>query len=678
LKDATIETAVPYKYENFQAAIEGFQENYSEDISPEHFFGFPIAPVLKIEESLLSLREKSTAYFSMEYGIAPSIYNSFKLKGPMEEHNQFFKHDVFSNDWLRDYLFKLQIDKMLDIPIYGGGLGVLAGDTIKSAADLGLSVVGLGVLWNKGYFKQNFWYKHGQVPEELGWSPSTYPGLVPLKNIITIATREGPLYLRLWKYYVYSYDKKHACPIILLDSNLEQNSEHFRKLTDQLYRSDDVWWRVFQRSILGIGGMKALTDMGYQIDRYHLNEGHAAFAILEKYISLADKNTMPEELKKFVYTCHTPVAAGHDRFKINDVARVLKQEYVEAASLFGKENPNSDEINLTLLCLANCPKVNAVAQKHGEVMRLQFPHFKQKVGAITNGVHVHTWLSGSFQQLFDQYKSTFGDWRADPENLKNIMKLSKDTDFRKDLFAAHQANKANLIQAVRRWGLKEDVLTIGWARRIAAYKRPALIFHNVEQIIRLAYDIGPLQIIMAGKAHPNDNIGAAHIDEILDHIDQLNQHRKVIRVMILENYDTYFGKLLTNSVDIWLNNPLPPFEASGTSGMKAILNGVLQLSTLDGWVVEAEKDNIGWIFGYRHQGGDIGSEKELRLDEDAKALGEALREISKLYYRTYSNGKIDPQSPWIDKMMACVMRSAFFNTQRMINEYSRQMWQWDR
>ena len=234
----------------------------------------------------------------MEYGIAPSIYNTFRLSRPMNEKNQFFTHEVFSNYWLCDYLFKIQIDKMLDIPIYGGGLGVLAGDTIKSAADLDLPVVAIGVLWNKGYFKQSFWYKHGQMPEALQWDPSTYPGLIPLKNIIELDTKEGPLFIRLWKYYVYSFDKKSTCPLVLLDSNLEQNSDHFQKLTDQLYRSDDVWWKIFQRSILGIGGMKALESLGYNIDCYHLNEGHAAFALLEKYVSLQDKSQMGEYKKK--------------------------------------------------------------------------------------------------------------------------------------------------------------------------------------------------------------------------------------------------------------------------------------------------------------------------------------------------------------------------------------------
>ncbi len=667
-----------YSFKDFISSIEGFQNNYANDINEEYFFGFPTIPILNAENSLFSSDVKSVAYFSMEYGIAPSIYNSFSLKRPMDERNQFFQHEVFSNYWLCDYLFKIQIDKMLDIPIYGGGLGVLAGDLMKSAADLGYSVAGIGVLWNKGYFKQNFWYKHGQVPEELTWNPHTYPGLIPLKNIVSISTQEGPLHLRLWKYYVYSYDKKNACPIILLDSNVEINKEHFRKLTDQLYRSDEVWWKIFQRSILGIGGMKALESLGYHIDRYHLNEGHASFAFLEKYVQMDDKSKIEqlEQLKsRFVYTCHTPVAAGHDRFHLHDVARILGPEYVEAAQRFGREHPHSDQVNLTFLALNNCHKVNAVAIKHGEIMRMQFPAFANKVVSITNGIHIHTWISESFRQLFDLYSKSLGDWRRDPESLVNVSTLADDDSFRRNLFNAHQTNKRNFIEVVKPWGLREDIFTLGWARRIAGYKRPALLFHKIEQILKLAYNIGPIQIILAGKAHPNDNIGAAHIDEILDHINQLNEHKDAVKVLILENYDTYFGKLLTNSVDVWLNNPLPPFEASGTSGMKAIINGVLQLSTLDGWMVEAEFDDIGWIFGYRHQGLEIGSETNLRLDEDSQALCTVLEEVMKLYYATYSKGQVNVQSVWITKMINCIKRSAFFNTQRMIRHYHEKMWE---
>lgn len=668
----TQEKSVTYKFNDLISSIENSAQ-YTKDVTASSYFGFPTVSILDAESRLLSKEVKSVAYFSMEYGLAPSIYNSLTLTRPMSEKNQFFTHEVFSNNWMCDYLFKIKTDKMLDIPIYGGGLGVLAGDTIKSAADLAYSFVGIGILWNKGYFKQNFWYKHGQVPEELQWDPHSYPGLIPLKNVVTIETKEGPLALRLWKYHVYSFDKKSVCPLILLDSNLPQNPPHFQKLTDSLYRADHVWWKFFQRALLGIGGMKALKSLGYSIDCYHLNEGHAACALLEQYVSLSDKKQMEEFKKKFVFTCHTPVAAGHDRFNIADVSKVLKDEYVSAAQMFGQE-PGTHQINFTYMSLNNCRSANAVAQKHGEVMRYQFPDFESKIGAITNGVHSHTWVSESFAKLFDRYQNVLGDWRSTPENLVNVKNLMQDESFRRDIFAAHQVNKKNLMDLVKHWQLRDDVFTLGWARRIAGYKRPALIFHNTQQLIRLAEEIGPLQIILAGKAHPNDNIGAAHIDEILDHIDQLNQYKNIVKVLILENYDTYFGKILSNSVDVWLNNPLPPFEASGTSGMKAIFNGVLQMSTLDGWVVEAEHDNIGWIFGYEHKGGDIGTESDLKLDEDSHALGQTLEQAMKMYYETYKEGQLNVRSPWIDKMINCVNRSAFFNTHRMVKEYREKMW----
>ncbi len=663
-------------YKEFTSQILNFSSSYSANISPQSYFGFPIEPILKAEENLLR-ENKNIAYFSMEFGIAPSIYNSLQLNRPISDQNQFFVHEVFSNNWLCDYLFKVRIDKMLDIPIYSGGLGVLAGDAMKSCADQNYPVVGIGILWNKGYFKQKFWYKHGQIPQQLTWDPHTYPGLIPLKNIVKVDTKEGTLFLRIWKYYIYSYDKKYACPLLLLDSNVEENPPVFRKLTDQLYRSDNAWWKIYQRAILGIGGMKALKDLTYHIDCYHLNEGHAAFALVEKFVTLSNKQEMEKYRRQFVYTCHTPVAAGHDRFRTEDINKVLRDEYVDAAKKFGTENANTDQVNLTYMCLSTCSKVNAVAQKHGEIMRLQFPQFAKNIQAITNGVHVHTWLSESFQKLFDKYSPRLGDWRKYPENLVKVKELSGNVEFRKDIFEAHMVNKGNLLKLIKRWGLKENVLTVSWARRIAGYKRPALIFHNVERIVDIAKKVGPLQIILAGKAHPNDDIGAAHIDDILDHIDQLNNYRDLVKVLILENYDTYFGKMLTNSVDIWLNNPLPPFEASGTSGMKAILNGVLQMTTLDGWVVEADKDNIGWIFGYQHHGADIGSEKELRLDEDSNALYNTLMEAAQMYYQMNQGKTVNYQSPWIDKMINCVARGAFFNTQRMMQQYNQLIWQKD-
>ncbi|MFT5387444.1 MAG: starch phosphorylase [Candidatus Omnitrophota bacterium] len=661
------------EYQTFVDSIELFDESYTDSINKEKYFGFPTTSILKTEQRLLYPTASNIAYVSMEYGLAPSIYHSFKSSKPLSEDNKFFTHDVFSNQWITDYLYKIKIDKMLDIPIYSGGLGVLAGDSIKSSADLNFPVVGFGILWNKGYFKQNFWYKHGQVPQQLQWDPHSYPGLIPLKNRITVPTKEGDITLRLWKYYVYSYDKSFVVPLILLDANLEENKPEFRQLTDQLYRSDDVRWKIYQRLILGVGAVRALKSLNYKVEDFHLNEGHAAFAIVEKY--LTDFKGRLDDLKeRFVYTCHTPVIAGHDRFAAHDLKKYLLDEYVDTAINMGSDPEHHDQVNLTYLSLNSTKRFNAVAQKHGDVMRLQFADFSKRIKAITNGIHLHTWITDHTANCLNTYQKQIGDWRKDPNNLLKVEDLKVNVDFRKDLFDAHQKNKGALVDLLKPWNFSPDVFTICWARRIAGYKRPALLFYDIERIVALAEKFGPIQIVFAGKAHPNDDVGSAHIEDILNQIENLNKNADLVKVLILENYDTYFGKLLTSAVDVWLNNPLPPFEASGTSGMKAIANGVLQLSTLDGWVVEAENDDIGWIFGYEHHGDDVGDESQLRLKEDSDALYDTLQEAVSLYYETNKNGVVNIQSPWIDKMINCIKRTAFFNTQRMMQEYKDVMW----
>ncbi len=665
-------TQLTSTFEQFTGTIEAFDNEYAQDITASSFFEFPLKPVLEAEQRLTQM--PNTAYLSMEYGLSPSIYHQFASKKPLSNDNQFSCHEVFSNQWDVDHKNEICVNRMLDIPIYSGGLGVLAGDSVKSAADLNLPLVAVGVLWNKGYFKQKFWYKRGQLPEELKWDPASYPGLIPLKHRIVLGTKEGDLIVRLWKYYIYSEDFNYALPLILLDTDIEENKEEFRRLTDQLYRSDDVRWKIFQRLILGVGAVKALQSLQYNIERYHLNEGHAAFAIVEKYL----QEECPEDIdafkQQFVYTCHTPVIAGHDRFAIHDLQQFITQDYIDAACRFGRDPEAEDLINLTYLSLNATKRFNAVAQKHGEVMRLQFPDFSAKVNAVTNGIHLYTWLSEHTESLFDQYQNVFGNWRKDSELLKNVHQLKNNAQFRADLFAAHQKNKRELINVTKPWGLDENVFTIAWARRITGYKRPALLFHDVERILELADKYGKIQILFAGKAHPNDDIGGAHIEEILSYIDALNHKHDKVKVLILENYDTYFGKLLTSAVDVWLNNPLPPFEASGTSGMKAIANGVLQLTTLDGWVVEAQDDDIGWVFGYEHTGTELGDERQLRLDEDADALYKTLAKVLELYYKTNDNGVINIDSLWLDKMINAISCAGFFNTQRMMMEYKKKIW----
>jgi glycogen phosphorylase len=657
-------------------AIQSFLERYSHDISDELFFGFPKASILRAEEKLHDQTNRSVAYFSMEFGLAPSIYHQFQTAQPTSSENMFTRHRVFSNLRAMDLYHEIEIDKVLDIPIYSGGLGVLAGDTLKSAADHGLAVVAVGILWNKGYFKQNFWFESGQVPEETSWDPYTYAGLIPLEHTIEIKLEKDSIFLRLWKYYVYSYDRTHVVPLILLDSDIEENGPEDdikRHLTDQLYRSDNAWWKIVQRTILGVGGMVAIRALGYCVNLYHLNEGHAALAFVEKVKDL-DPAQWEKVSEYFAYTCHTPVEAGHDRFSIDELKKVLHSDYIHVIQSQGMDSKHKNVVNLTQLAMNTSRYINAVAKKHGEVTRLQFPQFKESIKTITNGVHTFTWLSQSVAEVLKKYTEFIGPWEEDPLLLENVEKVRDNLDFRRDLWGAHMQNKRELANVLRPWLFDENVFTIAWARRIANYKRPSLILHDIDRLIAIAKECGPMQIIIAGKAHPNDDLGHTFINDMLKRIDALNEYRDCIKVFMLENYDTYFGKLLTSSVDVWLNNPLPPFEASGTSGMKAVLNGVLQLSTIDGWIVEAQDKQIGRFFGYQPPAGEIGTESNLHLDDDAEKLYCALKEMLKLYHVAFSYGEPRLDSEWIEMMINCISISGYFSTHRMVKEYNEMIW----
>ena len=647
------------------------EEKYLKDVSDEEFFGYPARPLIEAENILLA-KTPSIAYFSMEYGLAPSIYHTFKTVNPIMKSNILAEHEVFSNMKDMDYYHLLPVQKILDLPIYSGGLGVLAGDSLKSAADVGLSLVGIGILWNKGYFRQKFWFRAGgQVPEAMSWDPRSYPGLIPLKPRLDIQLSGQKLHLKLWKYYVYSYDKKHVVPLVLLDSNVPENPEYFQELTDQLYRSTNGWLKLCQRAILGMGGVKAIEALGYSVDKYHLNEGHAALAFVEKA-----KTREPEKLGKlFAYTCHTPVEAGHDRFDLQELSAALGAEAAEIVKRFGRDERNPSQANLTQLAMSVSERVNAVAQKHGEITRLQFPRFRDKIESITNGIHTHTWLSAPIKDLLNKHKEKIGDWENDPTLLRNAGNLMNDAAFRRDLWSAHIENKKALARFLEFWYFDEKTFTVCWARRIAPYKRPTLLLEDPNRLIEIARRVGPLQIVIAGKAHPADVPASIHLDAMLEKINMLNGERKLIRIAFLENYDTYFAKKLTSGSDVWLNNPLPPFEASGTSGMKAILNGVVQLSTLDGWVVEAADKNIGRIFGYAPPPGEIGSESDLKLDQDSKELYKSLEEMAALYYATAYGKTAIEDSPWLEMMINCLSESGFFNTQRMILEYKNRIWQ---
>lgn len=651
--------------------VENFDKDYSKDICKGKYFGFPIDPIIRAEKRLRDAKERSIAYFSMEYGLATSFYNTFKSTGEVHEANKTPKNTVFSNYRVADYLFDVKTDSLIDLPIYSGGLGVLAGDTVKTMADYKLPAVGIGILWRSGYFRQEFWFKYGQVPEKTHWDPHSYPGLIPLKNTVTLKLKNEDIRLKLWKYYVYSYKLDYAVPLILLDAEIPENREDLRMLTDQLYRSDNSWIKLMQRIVLGFGGISAVNALNYPVKIFHLNEGHAVFAFIEKARGLSSEQV--ESLKgHFCYTCHTPVQAGHDRFSTDDMQRVLKDDDFRLIQRFGRED--SGLINLTLLSMNIASSINAVSRRHQEVMQLQFPEYKDRIKYVTNGVHPYTWISPDYIKLFKDFTPPVEDIDSNPMSLANVSLIRNNESFRKQIWLKHKVNKQRLCSLLEKWKLKEDVLTLCWARRIAAYKRPSLILQDIERLISIAAKVGPLQIILAGKAHPNDNLGFTFINEMLDKVDKLgDKNYDILKIVILENYDIYLGHLLTSGVDLWLNNPYPPFEASGTSGMKAIFNGVVQLTTSDGWVVEAEDKGIGKIFGTRYSEGKLGNEFDRSMKDDADALYKSLEDLSAMYYSTY-NGKLNVSSPWIDMMINCVAVSSHFNTYRMLDEYKSLIW----
>ncbi|MCG8431516.1 MAG: alpha-glucan family phosphorylase [Candidatus Omnitrophica bacterium] len=651
-------------------AVEGFKERYKADIRDGTYFGLPLEPIIAVEKRLRCPSEKALAYFSMEYGLATSFYNTFTSSAPLDPQNISQEQEVFSNFRLADFCFNVQREGLVDLPIYSGGLGVLAGGTVKTMADYKLPAVAVGMLWHAGYFRQRFWFKYGQAPEEMRWDMHSYPGLVPLENRVSVQLRSETVRLKLWKYYVYSYQHDAALPLVLLDANIEENRPEHRRLTAQLYRSDNVWIRILQRVVLGMGGIAALRDLGYRIDTVHLNEGHAVFAFIEKAREFP-RDRLDELRDQFVYTCHTPVAAGHDRFSAQDMKKILTDEDYDIALHYGADG---NLINLTLLAMNAAVRVNAVSRAHQQVMHLQFPSYRERIQYVTNGVHTHTWISDSFKELYEQYRSRIGDIKANPMALGKVRELMKNEQFRRDTWEAHQRNKRILCGFLRKWGFDENVFTICWARRVAAYKRPSMLFHDTGRLIKIAAKRGPLQIIFAGKAHPQDDLGFTFISNMLDAIDGMTDVYSRLRVVMLENYSIPLARLLTSGVDVWLNNPLPPFEASGTSGMKAILNGVLQLSTVDGWIAEAAERPIGRLFGYRNPAGQIGDEHDLHMADDARELYAALEEMVAEYYRLNKKGSFDYTNAWIDMMVECMAVGAQFNTYRMCDEYKSRIW----
>jgi starch phosphorylase len=548
--------------------------------------------------------------------------------------------------------FSMEIGVHNDIPTYSGGLGVLAGDTIRSAADLKLPMVAVTILSSHGYFTQDLDVSGRQVEYPSMWEPSQYMDLLPHKATIRIEGRD--VLVQAWRYNVKSLTGGDV-PLFFLDTDLLENAVQDRDITCCLYGGDKEM-RLKQEIVLGIGGVRILHEMGFEIRKYHMNEGHASFLTLEllNRFKRPIEDVWDEKLvwdkrsvkNLCVFTTHTPVEAGHDKFPYDMVAKIMG-EVVPIAVL--QELAGKDNLNMTLLALNLSRYINGVAKKHGEVSQSMFPGYE--IHAITNGVHSFTWTCESFRRTFDEF---IPGWANEPELFVRVGRIPDER-----LWAAHQEAKKKLIAYVKDTTgteLSPDVLTIGFARRATAYKRADLIFRDMRRLERIG--TGKIQLVYAGKAHPKDEPGKKLIENIFRYSEQL---RGKIEIVYLKNYNMETALKVVSGVDIWMNTPLRPLEASGTSGMKATHNGVMNFSVLDGWWIEGHIEGFtGWAIGPAPKELVPGSDADLRDSED---LYHKLKHtIIPLYYTD--------RHMWVRMMQNAIGKNAYyFNTHRMMRRY---------
>lgn len=563
---------------------------------------------------------------------------------------------ILSQDLLSEpqiaYL-SMEIGFRNDIPTYSGGLGVLAGDTIKSAADLNLPVVAVTLLHRKGYFRQELDSNGSQKEHPEKWSPEEQMTLLPQKIRLSIEGRE--VAVQAWVHNISNIVTNWSVPIIFLDTDLPENEPEDRSITDYLYGGDDRY-RLKQEVVLGIGGVMMLRAIGIRLKKYHMNEGHAALLTLEllqRYKrdieSVWDERQVwdVERVKDLcVFTTHTPVEAGHDKFPYELVKEVLGEPipFDVLRELAGK-----DKLNMTLLAMNLSKYINGVAKKHGEVSKMLFPGYK--IQAITNGVHSFTWTCESFAKLYDKY---LPGWANEPELFVRIGKVPDE-----EIWAAHMEAKKKLIDYVNNLtdaGMDYDTLTIGFARRATAYKRANLLFSDTERLRKIAK--GRLQLIYAGKAHPRDYDGKKNIEEIFRKARELNHD---IKIVYLQNYNMELALKMVSGVDVWLNTPMRPREASGTSGMKAAHNGVLNFSVLDGWWIEGHIEGYtGWAIGPNP------TEATLVQSTDALDADDLYQKLEHEVMATFYGNRLI----WVRMMQNAIGKNAnYFNSHRMMRRY---------
>jgi len=588
------------------------------------------------------------------------------------------------------------------LSIFAGGLGVLAGDHLKSASDLGVPLVGVGLLYQEGYFRQYL--------NEAGWQQELYeendfynlpllpeqkPDGTPLKIAIPFPGRT--VFAQVWRAQV------GRVPLLLLDTNIPENNSEDKKITHQLY-GGDLEMRIKQEIVLGIGGFQALGKLGIQPTVFHMNEGHSAFLSLElirflmKKYGLTFNEAQGIASAGLLLTSHTPVPAGHDYFP-NDLMAKYFSQYAKDLGLewcdfmaLGRKNPqdSSEPFCMTALALRLSSYTNGVSKLHGKVTRQMWkifwpdvPEDEIPIGYVTNGVHFKSWISAEMNLLYDRYLGP--SWQEEP-GKKEIWEKAKNISG-EELWRTHERRKERLVAFVRmrlrrrleKLGaskrelevtdevLNPEALTIGFARRFATYKRANLVLRDPERLSRILNDPQrPAQIIFAGKAHPRDDEGKKLIQQIINLARREDFRRKIVFV---DEYDMAVARYLVGGADLWLNTPLRPMEASGTSGMKAAANGVLNVSILDGWWDEAYSPNIGWAIGRGENYDDPIYQDQI----ESEALYNLLeKEIIPLFYERGIDGI--PRK-WVSRMKESIATLChFFNTCRMVHEYTERFY----
>jgi glycogen phosphorylase len=574
--------------------------------------------------------------------------------------------------------FSMEIALENAMPSYSGGLGVLAGDTVRAAADIRLPMVAVSLLYRKGYFQQRLADDGAQTEESVDWEVEKF--LQEEAPRVTVGLENRQVELRAWSYVVKGV-RGYGVPVYFLDADLPNNEARDRELTGSLY-GGDPYYRLSQELLLGIGGVRMLRALGHtELMKYHMNEGHAALLtmeLLEEETARVGRTSIKGEdiervRSKCVFTTHTPVPAGHDKFPVEFLTRL----YPEQARLFDGKDPaqvdlirsilqveqnypdfqeaakHGASVNMTYLALSLSNFVNGVAKLHGEVSRRMFPNVP--IEAITNGVHAATWASPAFQDLFDRY---IPSWREDNYSLRGALGLPAE-----DVWSSHLLAKHDLLEEVRRkTGLKLDpeAFTIGFARRATGYKRADLILKDLDRLRQIAKNAGAFQIVFAGKAHPADAGGKEIIKRIFKAKKAL---KKNVSIVFLDDYNLDLGGKLTSGGDLWLNTPQYPLEASGTSGMKAALNGVPSLSILDGWWVEGHIEGVtGWSIGASH-----------RRDPEPDTVADNVADAESLYSKLESVILplfYEERNRYLAVMQhAIAINGSFFNTQRMVQQY---------